>query len=912
MSSAFIGRREELRLLDHAWKRVCSSGSRHVAVVEAEPGTGKTALIDEFVRRLAPNTLIVRASPISVEAQMSWATLRMLVADWPTDELPHPVAVAVGAVNGDGPPPALADVAFTWAESLRQRADLRPTAVVIDDAQWCDPASAAAIATAIRSSACLWLLGTRPSASIIDVERLVSPADITLLSLGAMRRSDLTELILTTARRTLAPTIVSQIIDLSGGHPLFALELAHEYTHDATAGRPRARSLATMYEDRLAGLSPPAAELTALAALAVHPTLELLARAQPTEDIEAVLSEPERVGLLRIDRQVLVFTHALARHAVIERLGALHQARIHRQLADAIDDPETKAFHLGLATIRPDAEVAAALERAGHVARQRGASSDAADRYERAMLLTPSDQLAERRRRQASAASAASDAGDYERSERLVAELLERPEELDGELLADVAGTAILSADRVVGKRAAETRTRLMISLLVDQPRKRAATWRTLVRIHQFDDLRIAERTAFEAVADAERSGDPADLLAAEAALANVHFLRGDAIDVDGLAARVAEVPSSLAGQSAVSFVQEMATWDDRYELARSLIHAIESEMRRRGDIANLANVLNQASFLEFRAGNVALAEKLAMEVCDLMYPAPGADLFLAAEELLWIAGTRGDEHQVAHLISTTLAEIDLIPPVMQVPFYAYAGYAELALGHHEAAVTLLLGAARTAEAIGMEDARGLGWQVDLAEAQLLSGNLDAAARTIELLGEAARRSRSIVVAVDHLRATGMLQLARGQVGDAVATLTQAVELAPQARRPLVLARTLLACGGALRRAGNRSRARAVLEAARREFSQLEAPIWIERVDDELDRLGNRPSVESASTLTPTERQIAELVTQGRSNRQIAAELIVSLRTVESNLTRVYRKLGVRGRTELAAGGRALLDRVAS
>jgi DNA-binding CsgD family transcriptional regulator len=328
--------------------------------------------------------------------------------------------------------------------------------------------------------------------------------------------------------------------------------------------------------------------------------------------------------------------------------------------------------------------------------------------------------------------------------------------------------------------------------------------------------------------------------------------------------------------------------------------------------MSNLANVLSQASFLEFRAGNISLAEKLAIEVCDIVYPAPGADLFLAAEELLWIAGTRGDQHQVEQLIATTLPEIDRIPPLMQIPFHAYAGYAELALGHHEAAVSHLLSAAGIAESVGMEDARGLGWQADLVEAQLLTGDLGGAAHTIQLLVDAVERSQSVIVEVDHLRTSGLLQLARGEVGDAVATLTHAVELAPRTQRPLAIARTLLALGSAQRRAGNRTKARETLEASRREFSHLEAAPWIERVDDELRRLGNRPSAESASNLTPTERQIAELVTQGRSNRQIAAELMISLRTVESNLTRVYRKLEVRGRTELAAGGRTLLDRVAS
>jgi DNA-binding CsgD family transcriptional regulator len=220
-----------------------------------------------------------------------------------------------------------------------------------------------------------------------------------------------------------------------------------------------------------------------------------------------------------------------------------------------------------------------------------------------------------------------------------------------------------------------------------------------------------------------------------------------------------------------------------------------------------------------------------------------------------------------------------------------------------------LLQAEQIADRIGMTDVRGLGFQADLAEVAILTGELAVAARVVEQLAAASERTGSLMAEVDHLRCRGMLQLANGDIDAAVATLGSAVERARDRVRPMLVARTLLAHGVALRRQGARAHAREHLMEARRAFSQLDSPPWIRRVDDQLERLGARPPVARGSTtLTPTERQIAELVASGRSNREIAAALHISLRTVESNLTRVYRKLAVRGRTELAAGGSDLLD----
>ena len=147
-------------------------------------------------------------------------------------------------------------------------------------------------------------------------------------------------------------------------------------------------------------------------------------------------------------------------------------------------------------------------------------------------------------------------------------------------------------------------------------------------------------------------------------------------------------------------------------------------------------------------------------------------------------------------------------------------------------------------------------------------------------------------------RGRALLAEAAGDLGEAEAAAEESSAALDRSGHPFETARSRLVLGRILRRSRQRRRARQVLEDARDTFRELGARAWVTRAEEELARIGGRTS--AGGELTPTERRVAELVAEGRTNREVAATLVVSERTVESTLTQIYRKLDVRSRTELA------------
>jgi len=183
-------------------------------------------------------------------------------------------------------------------------------------------------------------------------------------------------------------------------------------------------------------------------------------------------------------------------------------------------------------------------------------------------------------------------------------------------------------------------------------------------------------------------------------------------------------------------------------------------------------------------------------------------------------------------------------------------------------------------------------------EALIAVGRLDEAARLLTRLEDAARRTSLRVGRLLALRCRGLLFAATGDLERALETLESAVALAGELPLPLERGRTLLALGQARRRAKQKRAAREALEAARATFVEFGAERWAERAAAELGRIGGR--TRERWELTSTERRVAELVAKGQTNKEVAAALVISVRAVEANLTRIYAKLGVRSRTELA------------
>jgi DNA-binding CsgD family transcriptional regulator len=226
-------------------------------------------------------------------------------------------------------------------------------------------------------------------------------------------------------------------------------------------------------------------------------------------------------------------------------------------------------------------------------------------------------------------------------------------------------------------------------------------------------------------------------------------------------------------------------------------------------------------------------------------------------------------------------------------------GFLELSRGDAEAAVGWLADVPARVEALGVGEPMMFGVDPDLVEALVLTGDLDgarAAQARLEAAGDELQRPWAQATA---LRCRGLIAAAEGRHDAAIADQRAALEALERVGQPFERARTLLTLGTAERRAKQRAGARASLEAALAVFAELGTALWAQRARAEIARLGGRRAVDR-DELTPTERRVAELAAEGRSNREIAAELFVSERTVEANLTRVYRKLGIRSRAQLA------------
>ena len=226
-------------------------------------------------------------------------------------------------------------------------------------------------------------------------------------------------------------------------------------------------------------------------------------------------------------------------------------------------------------------------------------------------------------------------------------------------------------------------------------------------------------------------------------------------------------------------------------------------------------------------------------------------------------------------------------------------GTLELSRGDAAAAVGELGPLQRQTEAAGIIEPGAARWIGDLIEALVLTDELDEATELTDRLEERALTlERASAVAIAQ-RSRGLLATARGDLDEALAAIEAAAESQESVPVPFDRARTLLALGSVRRRAGRKRQARDALEAARGAFAELGATIWIERADLELGRIGGRPS--SGGELTRSEQRVAALVAEGHTNREVAAALFLSERTVESHLSHVYRKLGLRSRAELAA-----------
>lgn len=848
-----------------------------VLTIRGEPGIGKTSLWRVAVETARGRGLrVLAARPAGAEMRLAYAALADLlspVAGELLPKLPTPQrrALEVALMRRDAPAAGIGSLAVATATAAALRA-AAPVVVAIDDVQWLDAASADALAFAFRrlDGPIGVVLAARSAdatpdlfdESVVRVERI----DVPGLTLGALQR-------LLRVRLDFAPTrpALRRVHAVSGGNPFYALELARTLAEEPGGRVTLSRRLHDTVSGRLRAL--PDATRSTLVALA--------AAGRPWTSWGPELEPALAGGLVEVRGGAIDFAHPLLRAAVYDATSPVERREAHRRLADAAPTQEERARHLALAAEGADRAAAVALAAAGEDALRRGATLEAIDLYERALELTPPDDSDALVSHTLGAAEANRRAGDGRRGVELAGRAAERVP--DGRLFAWLADATASAAH---AERALEAAG--------DDPSLRAAALNVKAEIlNANDDIPAALATAQLAVAAARDAGDRALLARALGAYGQFAAMTGDPSAADALREATSLEPSD--DPAALFFGPSMSLglvllWRDELDSAAAIFESQRTAVVALGDEAAHGSILQRLARAELWRGNIERALALADEIVDLR-ESTGWDEPINA---FWIRGLvrlhRGDLEGAREDAERALAlAVDADDPdhfhVRHV-----LGAVELAVGNVAAAVEHLGRLPSVVAATGRTEPGICPFHADELEALVRAGSPDAVERIEEV--EGIGRPRFTAAA---RRARGLLLAAAGDREAALAELRAAA--ATDVPVPYERARSLVALGAELRRARRRGEARTTLTEALATAERIGAGGLARQAREQLASVDGRAP---AGGLTPAEARVAERAAAGLSTKQIAAELFVSPKTVENHLSRVYEKLGVRSRVELA------------
>ena len=900
MNPSVVGRDREVAVAEEAFERMRSGPA--ALLIEGEPGIGKTTLWRATVQCAGERGLrVLEARPAEAEVPLSYAAVGDLLApvlDAALAGLPAPqrraLEVALLIADPDGEPPDQRAIAIALLATLRTLAADEGVVVAIDDLQWLDADSERVLSFALRrlsDERLLALLARRPSPGPgLPLGLGTAPVgSIAQVRLESLDPTALHELLAGTLGLALARPLLLRVHTASGGNPLYALEVGRALAREgadlpAGAPLPVSEMLQGLLDARLAGVSAAARE--ALAATA--------ALAQPTRAIVSAVSGPgldEAIGaaLLEPEGERVRLTHPLYGSAASGRLDGGRQRELHARLATLVAEPEERAAHLALAADGPDPEAARAVVAAARGAAARGAAGAALQLAEHALRLGPSDPAGF----SLEASDFAFAAGDTRRARRLLAAALE-----DGDPRVRAEALVRLATLATYDGTIPEARDAALRALAedCDDPALRVVIHRRLALAHLLmAELEVAEQHARTAV----ELADGAARVQAQANLACVRTLRGEPVGAEleralalGDEPGVASIDDSPAAIAALL----MMYGGDLEGARRRLLACLELARARGGDPFS-TGILFALSELESRAGRFdrALAyARRGLAASEQTGQVTERSVLLFAEALALAHLGQVDAARTAALEGLAIA---------QRADHRFAdaqnrwalGVLELSLGRAAEAWAVLEPAVASMRArVGEYGAVPV--HPEAIEALIALGE---PAKAGELLTELEAIARSPWLLAAARRCRGLLSAAEGATDAALAQLGEALAAQAELGRPFDLARARLALGSVQRRARQWRAARDSLATSEREFEALGAAGWAGRARAETARVGGRRSGDRGA-LTESELQIAELAASGRSNREIAGELFVSERTVEATLTRAYRKLGVRSRTELA------------
>jgi DNA-binding CsgD family transcriptional regulator len=899
-----LGRADERREIEEALARA-RSGASAVLALSGEPGIGKTALLG-YAAEHTEGMRLLQARGIESEAQVPFGSLLELIrpALVLLDKIPVPQVAALEAALALRPAAAQDRFAVGAAtlSLLAAYAEQAPVAVLVDDAQWLDGPSTAALLFAFRR------LLADPIAVLIAVREgepsLLDGADLPILRLGGLSIDE---------AALLAPGLshdaVRRLHQATAGNPLALRELAADAGDRdlmlAPEGTPVMVSarISRAFLLRASLLDPQARQALVLAAISGTGDLATMERAAARLGIDlSGLGPAEQAGLVSLGAGTVEFRHPLARSAVYADAPASQRRAAHRAMAAVLPDRDAdrRAWHLAAAAVGPDETASVALARSAARSRDRSAYATAAMAFERAGRL----------------------AADGDRRARLLWQAAE-------------AGWLAGLTDRAV--------------VLLDEARALAGDARTLIEVNRLAGHIATLRgpvmnghailTAAAAQADPESAvamlaeaasacfyaGNPTEMLAvaekARAGLSANSSVRARFLAAMALGMAQIFGGDAAAGTAAVHQAVTLAENSDELRddplllpwlalaplflrqsrAGRSLLGLALQTARSRAAVGVLPSALNLIARDQATTDRWAVAESTYREAIDLARESgQQTEMAFGQAGLAWLHARRGREEEGRAAAAEAL---DLCQGtgmrLHEIWATAALGELELGLGDVARAVVLFEHNQELLDDLVITDP-DLSPAAELVEGYLTIGRHGDAQRAASRFSAAAEAKGQPWSHARALRAQGML----ADEGGFVAAFERAISLHGQTPDAFEAARTRLAFGQRLRRSRNRVLAREQLRTAVDDSDKLGARPWADRARAELAATGEthrrRDDAASIDDLTPQELQVALLLTGGRTTRETAAALFLSPKTVEYHLRHVYQRLGIHSREELA------------
>lgn len=905
-----IGRERECVAID-ALLQGARDGTCSTLVLRGEAGVGKTRLCGEAEER-AGGMLVLGAQGVESESHLPFAGLLQLLRPALGDIacLPPVQRRALEGALSLGPPGDANPFAVYAATMtlLAAASESLPLLAVVDDLQWLDRSSVDAVLFAARRlehDCVAFVVALRP-----DDGEQPDLRGIPIVDVGGLNVCEGAALLESIAPHTVSASVARRLTQETAGNPLALCQLSAELTADQLAGYahiddplPVTIGIRDAFSRRVRNLD----ESTRTALLVVAAGGDRLMTAEAALHTlggeAAALDSHETEGLVEVRDGRVCFHHPLVRAAVYSSATHAERRHAHAALAEVLAvEPDRRAWHLAAAATGLDENVAAELDRAADRAEARSGLHEAAHAFERAARLSPNAErragrllraalryrLAGRPRR---AAALCAEAQSITTDATLRAEIVRLRGHIDIWSSSPEVGYATLLAE--VGR-------------LVDAPpeARAAILSEAALPLIMTGDMGRAVTVARQACALMSGRDDTV-ALAAKVSLAASLVLHGEtaegALLVDDCVEQTGQAAADHGSWTLLKtpFVAYSLILLEDYGRAERLLSDAIRSARERGAAGLLPVALGHLAQVSFHTGAWPLAEAHALEGLRLAEETDQpTQRPYTLSTLARLAAARGSVEECHHYAEEATAGWGQNSAAIQFFVSTALGLLHLGRGEHGAAVDALLATIGVIERGEVGEPWLVAWLPDLVEAEIRVGDTGAATRTLAILEKQAEQTGRTSALAAAARCRGLL--AGDEFEDSFREALRLHDLVPT---PFERGRTLLCYGERLRRAKRKRVAIDVLRQALGIFDKLGALCWSDSAGRELRAGGDRVPGRRRSAigeLTPQELQIASVVAAGATNREAAASLFLSPKTVENHLSRIYAKLNLRTRTDLA------------